>query len=37
MSPFSEELDYYITLAWMWDTQDIVPPPVINNEETNEE
>ena len=32
-----EELDYYITLAWMWDSQDIVSPPVINHEETNEE
>jgi len=22
-----EELDYYLTLAWMYDTQDITHPP----------
>jgi hypothetical protein len=32
-----QELDYYLALAWMWDTQDVVCPPEIHKTENNED
>ena len=32
-----EDLEYYRTLAWMWDNEDVVCPPEIHNTENNED
>jgi hypothetical protein len=31
-----EDLEYILTLAWMWDTEDVVCPPEIHKTEENE-
>ena len=31
-----EDLEYILTLAWMWDTKDVACPPEIHKTEENE-